>query len=274
MSTGAIIGEGRIAEVFEWDGDGSRSAAEGKGQALKLFRDWCPVEWVNYEARVARTVYATGLAVPAVGDVVEVEGRWGIVYERVDGVSMLQRLTARPWAVLSFARTLAELHAGMHSRKAPGLPSQRQQLEHKIQAASPLPPELKDAALQALARLPSASAVCHGDFHPDNVMLTARGPVIIDWPDATRGHPLADVARTSLLLRLGGLPPGAARRWLVQALRASFHAAYLRRYFQLRPGSRELLAAWQVPVAAARLEEGIGEEEERLVELVRNSLSG
>jgi hypothetical protein len=35
-----------------------------------------------------------------------------------------------------------------------------------------------------------------------------------------------------------------------------------------------LLAAWQVPVAAARLEEGIGEEVERLVELVRGSLSG
>lgn len=49
------------------------------------------------------------------------------------------------------------------------------------------------------------------DFHPDNVLLAARGPVIIDWPDATRGQPLADVARTSLLLRLGGLPPGWPR---------------------------------------------------------------
>jgi aminoglycoside phosphotransferase (APT) family kinase protein len=187
---------------------------------------------------------------------------------------MLQRLTARPWAVLRFARTLAELHADMHSRRAPDLPSQRRRLERKIQAAEPLPPDLKDAALKALARLPQANAVCHGDFHPDNVLLTARGPVVIDWPDATRGHPLADVARTSLLMRLGGLPPGAARRWLIQALRTSFHTAYLRRYFQLRPGSRELLAAWQVPVAAARLEEGIGEEVERLVELVRGSLSG
>jgi hypothetical protein len=48
----------------------------------------------------------------------------------------------------------------------------------------------------------------------------------------------------------------------------------LRRYFQLRPGSRKLLAAWQVPVAAARLEEGIVEEEEQLVALVRALLQG
>jgi uncharacterized protein (TIGR02172 family) len=272
MSKGTIIGEGRIAEVFEWD-DGSRST-EGKGQVLKLFRDWCPADWARYEARVARAVHATGLAVPAVGDVIEVDGRWGIVYERVNGVSMLQRLTGRPWTVLRMARTLAELQAAMHSRRAPELPSQRQRLQRRIQAAEPLPPDLKDAALQALARLPEAHAVCHGDFHPDNVLLTARGPVVIDWVDATQGHPLADVARTCLLLRLGGLPSNVARRGFILALRTSFHTAYLRRYFQLRPGSRELLAAWQVPVAAARLEEGIVEEEDRLIELVRALLQG
>ncbi len=271
MTKGTLVGEGRTAEVFEW-GDGSpRSAAEGEGQVLKLFRDWYPAEDVRFEAQVARTVHATGLAVPAVGDVIEVEGRWGIVYERVDGVSMLQRLISKPWAVARFARLLAKLQAAMHSRTAPELPSQRRRLERRIQAAKPLPPDLKDAALRALARLPDADVICHGDFHPDNVLMTARGSVIIDWIDATRGHPLADVARTSLIMRLGGLPPGAARRWLIQALRALFHTAYLRRYFQLRPGSRQLLAAWQVPVAAGHLEEGIVEEE-RLVALVASGV--
>lgn len=55
---------------------------------LKLFRAWCPADWVEYEAQVARTVHRTGLVVPAVGDVVEVEGRWGIVYERAAHVRL------------------------------------------------------------------------------------------------------------------------------------------------------------------------------------------
>ena len=105
-----------------------------------------------------------------------------------------------------------------------------------------------------------------------NVLMSQSGPVIIDWPDATRGHPLADVARSQLLMKVGGLPPGTARRWLIQSLRASFRAHYLRRYFQLRPASREQLAAWQLPVAAGRLSEDIPEEREQMLALVKASL--
>jgi len=129
--------------------------------------------------------------------------------------------------------------------------------------------ELKEQALEALERLPDGDALCHGDFHPDNILMSPRGPVIIDWPDATSGHPLADVARSSLLMRVGGLPPGTARRWLVESMRALFHAVYVRRYFGLRPGAREQLAAWQLPVAAARLSEDIPEERERVLALVK-----
>jgi hypothetical protein len=70
------------------------------------------------------------------------------------------------------------------------------------------------------------------------------------------------------------LPPGTARRWLIQSLRALFHAVYLRRYLQLRPTyvSRQQLTAWQLPVAAGRLSEGIAEEKEQLLALVEASL--
>lgn len=266
MVKGELIGQGRIAEVFAW----------GEDQVLKLFRARCPADWVEYEAQVARTVHRTGLAVPAVGDVVEVDGRWGIVYERVDGPSMLERLGTQPWTLVRAARLLAELHAAMHACAAPELPSLRQRLESKIRAAEALPADWKDAALQALDQLPAGGVLCHGDFHPDNILMTSQGAIIIDWPDATRGHPLADVARTSLLLQTGGLPPGTAQRWLIQSLRALFHAIYLKCYFRLRPtsASRRQLAAWRLPVAAARLSEDIPEERDRVLALVAASQPG
>jgi len=49
------------------------------------------------------------------------------------------------------------------------------------------------AVLHHLAQLPIANTVCHGDFHPDNIMLTPTGPIVIDWIDATQGHPAADI---------------------------------------------------------------------------------
>src|ERR1044071_5794670 len=49
--------------------------------------------------------------------------------------------------------------------------------------------------------------LCHGDMHPSNVILAPDGPMIVDWFDASRGEPVADVARTCLLLGDGDRTP-------------------------------------------------------------------
>ena len=48
---------------------------------------------------------------------------------------------------------------------------------------------------------PDGDRLCHGDFHPMNILGDVSQPVIIDWPDARRGDPAADVCRSYLLMR-------------------------------------------------------------------------
>jgi len=260
MSLGEPIALGRTAEVYAWE----------EGQVLKLFQDWFSADGVQYEARIARAVHAAGLPVPAVGEVVEIEGRLGLIYERVDGVSMGEILAAKPWMLPRFARLLAELHADMHASSiAPDLPSQHQRLEDKIRAAEALPPDLREAALRALGQMPDGDQLCHGDFHPGQVLMTSRGPVIIDWIDAARGNPLADVARSSVIM----LGRGPSVPWLLRAAARWFHAVYLNRYFRLRPGGRQQSAAWRPIVAAARLSENIPELQDWLLAQVKTGLS-
>ncbi len=249
MEKGSLIGRGRTAEVFAW----------GEGRALKLYDQGWPPDQAEREFSKARIVYESGAAAPAVDGVVQVDGRHGVIYERVDGPSLIGHTVSRPWAIIRSAYLMAELHANMHARHPSGLPAQRERLQQKIQAARPLPDVLKQAALDALAQLPDDNVLCHGDFHPDNIVLSARGPVILDWVDATRGHPLADVARTALLM------PG---RSLIEAGRALWYRLYLRRYCRLRSVSPEQVEAWRLPVFAARLSEGIPEEEKPLLALI------
>lgn len=92
--------------------------------------------------------------------------------------------------------------------------------------------------------------------------MATQGPVIIDWTNATRGNPLADVARTSLLLRVPELPP-VPKRWVVAAVRSWFLGAYLQRYRQLAPCNEKDLTAWEPVIAAARLREQIPDEADR-----------
>ena len=143
----------------------------------------------------------------------------------------------------------------------------------KIQHAQPLSPDLKQAALAALQKLPDGDRLCHGDFHPDNVMMSPAGAVIIDWIDATSGNPLADLARSQLLLGKGALPPGVMLGWLIQLIRGRYLRLYLERYSQLNPIDQAQLEAWFPVIAAARLSEDIPGEEARLIRIASQLLS-
>ena len=149
MTKGSLIGQGRSAQVFAW----------GDGRVLKLFRDGHAGS-AKEEARIARIVQESGLAVPEVIGIINVGGRPGIVYERIDGPKMKQRITAGPWRIIQSARIFAELHSSIHGRTAPGLPRQRQQMKEQIRVA-PLPVAVKQSALEAMDGLPDGNLICH-----------------------------------------------------------------------------------------------------------------
>jgi aminoglycoside phosphotransferase (APT) family kinase protein len=259
---GSPIARGRTAEIYPWD----------DGHVLKLFCNWCPRAWADHEEHLSHIVQDAGLPVPAVGEIVEINGRRGVVFERVDGPSLLNTVERRPWTIRSAARLLADLHAAMHAQTAPDLPSCKQGLAGTISAAKGLPDDLKQATLNRLASLPDGDALCHCDFHMDNIVMTARGPVIIDWMTAARGHPLADVARSLLLATIGAPASGGPPRWLLDILRSQYRAAYLTRYFALSGADRSQLANWQPIVAAARINENIPGEQAWLLASIRKAM--
>jgi Ser/Thr protein kinase RdoA (MazF antagonist) len=126
-----------------------------------------------------------------------------IVMTRVDGPTMLSDMMRRPWRMGSHAATLARLHARLHAIRAPdGLP----------------------------APLGEGSSLLHLDLHPDNVVLSERGPVVIDWPNAARGPGPANVAHTWIVVACSLPVAGVHRRALSLAGRRLFLALFLR-YF-------------------------------------------
>jgi uncharacterized protein (TIGR02172 family) len=252
---GTLIGQGRTAEVYAW----------GEHGALKLYYAGWPAAWVEHEAQLSRMVAAAGVPAPTVHQVIEVDGRYGILFERIVGPSLLQQVAAKPWTLPHAVRTFTDLHLAMHGLPIPNLPSQRERLARQIREASPLPDRVRAAALRRLEQLPDGDALCHGDYHPDNVLMTQRGPIIIDWVSASRGHPLADVAQTALLVQIGEPLNSGLSRWLLASGRAIVYRAYLHRYLRRRPALAAELAAWHLPIAVARLAEGIPGERSPLL---------
>ncbi len=105
-------------------------------------------------------------------------------------------------------------------------------------------------------------------------MLSRRGPVVLDWANASRGCPEADAARTSLMLQIGEPAAGTPMRPVIDVLRRALHAIYLSRYRRLRGVAQTRIDAWMLPVAVARGDEHIAEERARLLALIARAGEG
>jgi aminoglycoside phosphotransferase (APT) family kinase protein len=258
-----VIARGRTAEVLAWPDQ----------QVLKLFHAGMPVELIEREVQAARLVSAMDLPAPKLLGELTLDGRRGLVYERVVGVSLLSQLGARPWSCIQYAHQFADLHAAIHRQRAAGLPALRAGLENTLRHLEGQPDYLLRAALERLARLPDGETLCHLDFHPEQVMVTPTGLVVLDWMTACSGAPAADVARTTILIRFGPLLDAAWwMQQLANLLRGIFYRAYLRRYLERSPSvTIAEIHAWLMPVALARLAEGIPGEQTRLLAFLRNT---
>jgi uncharacterized protein (TIGR02172 family) len=262
MEKGELIARGRTAEVFVWKND----------QVLKLFREGWTIDSAEREARITNAVHEAGLPVPSVGGVVRVQDRFGIIFERVDGPSMLQVLRSKPWAIGKLTGLMADIHFKIHSHEMPGLPSLREDLKRTTGEQQGLPEAIKKAILARLEKLPDGNTICHLDFHPDNIIMSSRGPVVIDWDGTKRGDPLADVTATSLLIRGSLIPQFIARRWLINILRSRFSSSYLKKSLRLHPGSAGRITDWEFPLVAGRLADNIPEEREMLLAVLQKAV--
>ena len=256
----AKVGEGRQAEIFEWDA----------GRVVRLLRTGFEDAHVDREAAAMTAAHAAGAPVPVVYERASLDGRPGLVMERLDGPDLLTRIGARPWTVLGAACLLGRVHAKLHAVVAPDeLPAVKDELRRTL-ASDLVPAKLAAAALKRLDDLPDGERLCHGDFHPANVLLAPDGPRVIDWNNGTRGHPAADIARTRVLIGFAAVPGGGSfvvRRFGALGRRALL-AGYLWSYRRSAPIDPKLVEGWEAVLMVARLAEGIDEERDDLLRLL------
>ena len=72
---------------------------------------------------------------------------------------------------------MARMHADLHSRTGADMPALREKLKTGIENMDAVDDYIRERALERLARLPDGDSICHGDFHPDNIIMSESGPV-------------------------------------------------------------------------------------------------
>ncbi len=266
MRVGELLANGRTSEVY----------AFGNDSVVKVPRPGVPAEWAGLEARFTEAVRRIGAPAPIVLEMVEIEGRESIVFERIEGISMWQRMIDAPGDAPSLSAEFAAIHREIQRLGVPEeVPDLVSRICSKINSVTQLSAAERREACNLVSGLPRGAALLHGDFHPGNVLLGQSGPVVIDWFDAAVGHPVADVVRTSILMRQhsGGAEilhlPGASTELLMSILRAYIHG-----FDNVLQNGRQSLGDWEAVIAASRLAEGVHTDELGLLELWSGRAAG
>lgn len=266
MGGSPVVAAGRTAEILSYQ----------PGQVLKLYREGMPRGMAEEEYQISLKVYNTGVTTPRPIRLAEHGTRFGVVYELASGITMLQAISVNPDILHEEAARMARLHLELHARDIHGLPEQKTVLKNRIQHAPSLAEEEKERIVDYLMQLPEGSKLCHGDFHPDNIILGEK-EWVIDWMTGMRGNPAGDVARTLVLLQMGTMPDGTPDEAVKKfdRMRKELVKEYTRQYIGSGSLSQTDVDAWRLPVAAARLTEWIPEAEKaNLLALVREALDG
>jgi thiamine kinase-like enzyme len=132
-----------------------------------------------------------------------------------------------------------------------------------------LPAHTKERVLGHIASLPHGDRLLHLDFHPRNIVVSTAGLHIIDWDGACAGEPLADVARSCLILMLAHHYIDARSA----AVLDTFRTSYLQCYLGLTGASPAAVDSWLPALAAARTDEGFPGEHSRLLALIESGWS-
>jgi aminoglycoside phosphotransferase (APT) family kinase protein len=193
----------------------------------------------------------SGIKVPALYEVTQIDGGWAIVMEYVKGRTLAEIMKADPANFEKYLERFVDIQLDMHRHTAPRLPLHTEKMHRKIRESG-LDATTRYELHTRLDSLPKHTKLCHGDFNPSNIIITEKDEAyILDWSHATQGNASAGAARTFLLFSLAGQKDTAEK--------------YLNLFCKKSDTARQYVEKWIPIVSASQLVKGKSEERELLL---------
>ena len=242
-----LIGNGAQAEIFK-DND----------MIIKLFKKNIAKHDVEYEMNLQKKAFEHGLSVPKIYDIVEINGKYGIKMEYINGVTFGKIILDDMNKLNEYLSKSIEIQIGIHKIVTNNFPSMKEKLKSKINRVQLITENEKQNIIKLLDKENLNNNLCHGDFKFMNILKTENGYKVIDWVDSSSGNIEADVYRTYLLYKVNN---------------DEIAEFYINNYCKMADISKENVFKWAPIIASARLSEGMGNDEnEKLLNIVRNNI--
>ncbi len=220
-------------------------------KVYKTFDETFPASNVFNEALNQVRVQETGLNVPKVLEVCQMDGKWAIVMEYIKGKTLEQMIEEDPQNIDKYVDQLVDIQMEIHSKRAAHLNRLREKMHNAISSLK-IDPSVRYELHSRLDAAPKHNKVCHGDLVPSNIIITDDGtPYIIDWSHAVQGNGSSDTARTYLYFMMNG--------------QKDLAESYLKKVCIKTDVAKQYIQQWLPVVAAVQLSRNIDGEAEFLM---------
>ena len=168
---------------------------------VKVFKEYLPYTESFYEAKKQEFAYLCGLDVPKIFEVTEIKGRQAIIMEYIKGQTVGNLLNKNPELTECFIDVCVNVQQKIHNVvvKSDLLEPMSEKLQRQIKSGSSLNNKQKESLLRRMDSMIFEPRLCHGDFHPFNLIMNNEKVTIIDWVDSSVGNVEADVYQSYLL---------------------------------------------------------------------------
>jgi len=217
---------------------------------IKVMNEDYSASDVLIEAFNLSVVHEAGFPVQALHEVLKIDGKWALVLEYIEGKTLAELIKENPAKTEAYFNRMVDIHLNMHGYKAHRLRHHTDKMQEKI-SESGLDATTRYELHTRLHGLPKHNKLCHGDFMPDNIIITPDDKAyVIDWFHATQGNASADAARTFLRFMLAGNEKHAE--------------LYLKLFCEKSDTARQYVDKWMAIVAASQLVKNNPQEREFL----------
>ncbi|MBN1649140.1 MAG: phosphotransferase [Spirochaetales bacterium] len=215
--------DGFTSEIFEYD----------TKQVLKLYKQ--PFgRLAEVEFSKLKTLHSLGIPVPEPHNIINIDDRSGYTMELIEGITFSRYIEGDSSSLNNKMDDFVKLHHEIHQIKSDDacFDYLNGMIINRINNNTSLSGNQKKKLTEYLDST-GQCALCHNDFHFNNVLVRENGFSIIDWNGAGYGHHLLDMAKTVVLFRF--FPEQIAMSYNLKDSNIRIIDLYLEKYSKLNP---------------------------------------
>lgn len=182
----------------------TKTVYNDNNKTIKYFVEgYSKADILNEALNQARVEENTSLNIPKLIEVTKIDNRWALVSEYIEGETLQELIDKNPNKIDEYLDMFVNIQLDVLSNKVTLLSRIKDKFKRKITNTNLIDENTKYELLQRLEGMKNHDKLCHGDFHPSNIVVKADGThYVIDWSHVTQGNASADVARTYLLFSM------------------------------------------------------------------------